>query len=559
MSALLARLSPENRKAAEANDNDDPTAQPPEASPTLITSNDRREIIISSNQAADGDEVIATLAELDHGLYQRSGYLCRIANVARVERTSEGERPVERPCIVDENKDSFPDRVARLINFVRPKEKNGETVYVSQSSPPKHVIAGVLARREYPGVRVIESVVEAPMMRADGSILDAPGYDAKTGLYYAPSIDFGQVPSKPARADALEAHEMLLDAIADFPFASPAHQSAAIAALLTLFARHAIGNAPVPLMLIDKNVRGAGAGLLVDVIALIATGRPAPLITHPDDDAEMRKVLTTHLLAGASLVNIDNVNGNLGCASLDALLTGRTWDDRILGESRAANVEQIRITIFATANNAQIQADTARRTLHIRMESPAERPEERTGFRHPHLREHVITHRAELARAALTVLRAYVVAGRPAQTMPAWGSYEEWSAIVRGALVWLGRPDPAETRTALAENADTERRGLALLLDALADLDPRGAGLTAAEIIARAQDRGQFGGEPLNPALHEAVEEIAPGVGGRPPTAKSLGRRLTHMRRRVVGDRYLDRIETRDHVMRWTVRMGLPK
>jgi hypothetical protein len=37
------------------------------------------------------------------------------------------------------------------------------------------------------------------------------------------------------------------------------------------------------------------------------------------------------------------------------------------------------------------------------------------------------------------------------------GSYEDWSAVVRAPLIWLGVPDPAETQDELRESADDDR------------------------------------------------------------------------------------------------------
>ncbi|MBK8123956.1 MAG: hypothetical protein IPK54_10475 [Dokdonella sp.] len=56
------------------------------------------------------------------------------------------------------------------------------------------------------------------------------------------------------------------------------------------------------------------------------------------------------------------------------------------------------------------------------------------------LNDWVPDHRQELLGAALTVLRAYIVAGKPAQPIQPYGSFEEWSGLLRGALVWLGSP-----------------------------------------------------------------------------------------------------------------------
>ena len=41
------------------------------------------------------------------------------------------------------------------------------------------------------------------------------------------------------------------------------------------------------------------------------------------------------------------------------------------------------------------------------------------------------------------MLRAYHVAGRADQKLPSCGSFEQWSRLVRSAVVWTGMKDPA--------------------------------------------------------------------------------------------------------------------
>jgi putative DNA primase/helicase len=77
-----------------------------------------------------------------------------------------------------------------------------------------------------------------------------------------------------------------------------------------------------------------------------------------------------------------------------------------------------------------------------RLDPKDERPELRRFQTHP-----ISMAKAKRGRylvAALTVLRAYHVAGRPGQPDPL-GSFEDWSSWVRGALLWLGHADPVDT------------------------------------------------------------------------------------------------------------------
>src|SRR5262249_58713509 len=118
-------------------------------------------------------------------------------------------------------------------------------------------------------------------------------------------------------------------------------------------------------------------------------------------------------------VLFDNLEGRFGNAVPDAALTGTAWKDRILGAHRMAEAP-LYMTWYATGNNVAVAADTARRVCHCRLESPEEWPEERSAFRHPDLLAWVGENRGRLLAAALTVLRAYCVAGRPHRELPAW-------------------------------------------------------------------------------------------------------------------------------------------
>lgn len=112
--------------------------------------------------------------------------------------------------------------------------------------------------------------------------------------------------------------------------------------------------------------------------------------------------------------------------------------------------------------------------------------------------------------------RGFVGAGRPDQGLPSWGSFEEWSDLVRGAVVWLGYPDPAETCAELEETSafSAERAFVLAFADVFAD-----RGVTAREILERAAD------PPAGcQALRAGVEDLFPRLKpGELPTPIRLG------------------------------------
>jgi hypothetical protein len=197
------------------------------------------------------------------------------------------------------------------------------------------------------------------------------------------------------------------------------------------------------------------------------------------------------------------------------------------------------MTWFATGNNVAIAADTARRICHIRLESPEERPENRHNFRQVDLRDFLAKNRASLLAGALTILRAYVVAGRPCQRLAPWGSFEAWSAAVRSVVTWVGLPDPGETRTVLQDQADVSAGAMETLLNGIRGFDADRRGMTAAQLVelAKADDRAD---------LRDAVESLAGRLD-----ARLLGNKLRGFRRRIFGGLYLDRAGEDHRAARW--------
>jgi hypothetical protein len=242
-------------------------------------------------------------------------------------------------------------------------------------------------------------------------------------------------------------------------------------------------------------------------------------------------------MAGDAMVLIDNVSRPLGGAALDSALTGTEWRDRILGRSEMATAPLLAVW-FATGNNIAVERDTLRRILPIRIETKHEKPEERQGFKYYPLLPHIERQHPRLVIAALTVLRAYMLAGKPSMQLTSWGSFEGWSDLIRGALTWAGQTDPALARQQLTASGDSEAAALRILLENWDHIDATGTGVTAARILEAVNSNDPE--DDVGGALRDAIAELLPPVGGKPPSAKSLGRRLAHLKGRVIGGFALD-------------------
>jgi hypothetical protein len=520
---------------------DDLAASGAVTSDTAKEKDPRPEIVLSTDEHVVNAKSLSALASDPH-VFCRGGVLVKVV-------TDDSTRIHELPLAL------IRESLAANCKYIQIVTKNAE-VRIVDAHPPAHAVNALHNRGEYPGVRKLAGVVPFPVVRPDGSVALEYDYDPATELFVAFRGDC-LVPEQPTREDALKAVAILLDVVADFPFERACHKSAWLALVLTVLLRHLI-DGPVPMWLIDANVRGSGKSLLVELVALIVLGRDAARMSQPSDDDECRKRITSLVMAAETLVLLDNIDRPLGCASLDAVLTSVTWSDRVLGENRTFT-GRVTMTFAATGNNVVLQADTARRVSYIRLRSPLENPEEREGFRHPNIREHVRAHRAELLAAVVTLVRAYVLAGRPKANVTPWGSFEAWDVTVRHLIVWLGLADPGETRQELTRSADRGASALAQLLEFWDQLDPGGGGVTTGEIVAKlaASSRHDFvTGDPVDDLadVRAALAELCPSVGGKPPATRPLGNKLKHYLARVVGGRYLDSRPGRGGLAVWFVR-----
>ena len=285
----------------------------------------------------------------------------------------------------------------------------------------------------------------------------------------------------------------------------------------------------------------------MDAATLIAYGNAAGRKSFTRDDDEMRKVITAVALAAIPSVLFDNLEVQLGGASLDAVITSSVWSDRLLGVSRMTGDLPMRTIWSATGNNLRFGSDIGRRVLPIRLQSPLENPESRSDFRHPNLLEWIKSERSKLAVAALTILRAYFVAGGPPQRGGQWGSFEKWSAVIRGAIVWADGADPLSTRETALTGDDTAEL-LGKLIVGIEKADPSGAGLTTKKIEGMT-----FGFDSENPA-HEVLSDAVTEICGDRFNGKKLGRCLGKLRGRVWQGRCIQAESAGGKVKRWRVK-----
>lgn len=394
--------------------------------------------------------------------------------------------------------------------------------------PPRVVVQDLGALQSWP-FPPLAGVIEAPSIRPSGDILDTPGYDAATRLFYAPAngLNVPPIPDRPTQDDARKAAAILADVIAEFPFDGgddekpSASRANAFATMLTPVLRPLIPG-PVPLALIDKPQAGTGASLLAEVDAIIATGRAAAMMTAAKDDETWRKSITAMLRAGRMVVTIDNVETTLYAPSLAALLTANTWTDRVLGASEMVTLPHKAVWL-ATGNNIRLAGDLPRRCFWVRMDAKKARPWERTEFRHPQLTRYVAENRGAIVAAILTMARAWVVAGKPkAKNTPRLGGFEGWTETIGGILAYAGIAGFLGNQADMYDLADDDTPAWEAFLRAWRGVWPADKFVTVGEIVQALQK-----GDELRACL---PEDLADGLDkdGRPDKGftRRLGRAL---------------------------------
>ena len=422
--------------------------EPVSIADTAPASRTKRPKIRVNNRSLDetAREAITAL-ERKGGLYRRAGALV----VVREDEI--GHALIER---LDQA--SMRSVLARAADYVT----HGSTRKVpTLIDPPMPLVNDVLHCGEgnFPPLTTLTAV---PIVHTDGSVWTEPGYDVATHIYYSPEPGFrlGTVPVSPTRQDARIAARFIIDEIlCDFPFADPADQANAMAAILTAPVPASFGMR-VPLFLFDAPQGGSGKTLLASTTAAIATGRAVALSAFPENDSEMRKVITTKLDGGEPVVIFDNVRARLASAPLEAVLTSDVWADRILGRNEQVRAPN-RTIWMVTANNARLGSETGRRTCPIMLDPKTGRPEKRTGFKKPDQKLIVwaLRNRGEIIARLVTMIRAWYVAGQPEANVVPLGTFSPWAQFCAGVLQFAGIEGFLQNLETLHTKANDESAG----------------------------------------------------------------------------------------------------
>ena len=360
-------------------------------------------------------------------LYKRSGGPCWV-------HRDDNDNPLMQQLSTDNLRAYLADHVTTYQVVADPITQG--TKEVRELLMPK-TCSTVLGRKDWP-LPPLRGIVTSPVIRADGTLLQAPGYDGATGLYLAPRVALRRLRAE-VTADSLEkAKEIVLEQmLADFPWAEPSDRAHFLGALLTTILRPYFYG-PTPMFIITATAPGSGKSLLKDIFKY-AYGIAET--AWPENDTELRKSITTQLYTtGQPVVVLDNLPNGYIIKSpvLSSLLTTEHWGDRVLGSTTSVTMPNDRLWIL-TGNGLRTGGDNGRRAIWVRLDPNCPDPDQRDGFRVGDLRPWLRANASTVVAALVTLVRAWIAEGAPT-IRTRKGDYSEWASMLAGLLNFLGVP-----------------------------------------------------------------------------------------------------------------------
>ena len=374
--------------------------------------------------------------------------------------------------------------------------------------PTPDLVAAMLSRYGNWKFPVVTGIITSPTLRPDGSVLATEGFDPATGLLVVgPLPQMPPLSARPSREDAERSLATLEGLLGEFMFCDEASKAAALSGMITLNVRGMLDC--VPLHASTAPAAGTGKSFLFDICAVIASGDAMPIMAQGPNLEETEKRLNGEVDKGLTFFSIDNVTAPLGGDCLCQAIERPSYTYRFLGFTKIRTRKNV-WSMFATGINLRIRDDLTRRALLIRMDAKVENPEKRIFAGNPFLAAQA--DRGRYIAAALTVVRAYMTAGRPGLLPGIGDPFAGWSDNVRSALVWLGKTDPVDTMEEGRKN-DPHRQTRVAMLQAIFNTykgKPRTAGQMVKDaksgmLIPPGGDLLQGVSSPKAEALRDAI------------------------------------------------------
>ncbi len=152
--------------------------------------------------------------------------------------------------------------------------------------------------------------------------------------------------------------------------------------------------------------------------------------------------MLAELLKAPAVLFFDNITSDLyPHKSLCSAITSETLTGRVLGNQELQWLELERFFLPTAANVIPV-GDMTRRTIPINLDAREEFPASRE-FKNPDLINQLKQNRHHYVSCALTIISAWIKAGKPTTQCKTLNSFARWSELCRQPLLWLDMEDPA--------------------------------------------------------------------------------------------------------------------
>lgn len=371
----------------------------------------------------------------------------QLVSVPRIREDSK-----ERFSFQEVTPESLMTLLERYIRFEKFDIRKNEYVPTDCPIDLARAIIGANLNESWPN---LGGIIKAPLIKKDGNILDKPGYDWDTNLYFQTHIDAEgwRIPHDADAEDAKEAlqqlkYNLLRTVHFDEEIPGPNgkcsySESVDIALNITVLQRAVLPTAPM--FVVSAPREKAGKSMLADIAHLLATGTTSAPIEYTINEEELGKRVGAKLFQKEPIVCLDNLNGELNSSFMCQVMTSEYVSVRLLGYSKMPSLSTA-ATWIVNGINASVTQDLRRRAVYARIIPDPEQKK----FEHDPLKYcSNDNNRVTCIRWLLTILKAYYNAGKPKQDIEPFNSYDDWSDTIRSALMWLGEPDPLAGQDAM--------------------------------------------------------------------------------------------------------------
>ncbi len=290
-------------------------------------------------------------------------------------------------------------------------------------------------------VPVLAGLYSGALLRSDGTVASAAGYDAATGFFLTRDVPFPPVPVHPSAADVAFVRDMFADIFDEFLFASEADRANAVAALLMAVLRPMFAG-PVPIWAIDKNTPRAGGTLLSLVVGALAYGEVPLVHAASRRRDEMEKVVRMTVREGLRFVVLDNVAPGTDWTP-EVLLSATSGSGRVVSRNMGTYASFVsRVPAFFVVNGVHldIRADVTGRMFLVRLSAPKAWQEMRFRRTKTELLDLAVAMHPQAVWGAAVLLRFWQDAGEPVFRLSSGNlsEFPEWLRVTGGVLAHAG-------------------------------------------------------------------------------------------------------------------------